>query len=182
MNRFGKPEKKDVKIKSILKGFPSDDDPIRPDPKDNPSSVAVTINNFMHTDKKIEQPAQTYNTRPYSSDNKDREKKANPYDLKANKLFAFDNSINSNIKAAYDHKIVGKIGVTTPSTIKNIKKEEVSRKGVLANDRPQSANIVGDRKKGKNVYPYPGEELMINNIGKKRYPSSNARDEVIRLK
>jgi hypothetical protein len=101
---------------------------------------------------------QTFNNRPYSSDNKEREKKANPYDLKPSKLFSYDNPITTNIKTAYDNKIVGKMGVTTTSSInKNIKKAEEVRKGILANDRPQSANIVADRKKAKNVYPYSGE-------------------------
>jgi hypothetical protein len=94
---------------------------------DNASNmVAVTVNNFMQSEKKQEQMAQTYNNRPYSSDNKEREKRVNPYDLKPNKLFAYDNPITSNsIKAAYDNKIIGKMGLTTTSGIsKTVKKYE----------------------------------------------------------
>lgn len=139
----------------------------------------------MQTEKKQEQPTQIYNTRPFSSDNKDREKKINPYDLKPSKLFAYENPVNTNIKAAYDNKIVGKLGTTTGTNIgKNIRKGEEVRKGVLGNDRPQSANIVPDRKKGKNGYSgYSGEDLIVtNNIGKKRFPSTNPREDLLRLK
>lgn len=65
-----------------------------------------------------------YNNRPYSSDNKDREKKPNPYDLKPNKLFSYDNPIATNIKAAYDSKLMTKLGVTAGSINKGIKKPE----------------------------------------------------------
>jgi hypothetical protein len=88
--------------------------------------VAVTVNNFMQSEKKQEPIVQMYNTRPYSSDNKEREKRANPYDLKPNKLFVYDNPITSNnIKAVYDNKIIGKMGLTTSNGIsKTVKKPE----------------------------------------------------------
>lgn len=123
LNRFGKQEKKEsLKVKSILKGFPNEDEPKERtmDSSNNMSSmVAVTVNNFMQTEKKQEQP-QTYNNRPYSSDNKER--KANPYDIKPNRLFAYDNPITTNIKTAYDNKIMSKIGTNTTNINKNSKK------------------------------------------------------------
>jgi hypothetical protein len=185
LNRFGKTDKREgLKVRSILKGFPSEEEAGRVEAREkmneNGSLVAVTVNNFMQSDKKQEQP-QTYNNRPYSSDNKER--KPTPYELKPNRLFAYDNPVASNIKTAYDNKIIGKIGVTTAGISKNPKRPEEVRKGVLANDRPQSANIVPDRKKPRSGYPYSWEEMVVtNNLGKKRYPSTNARDEVIRLK
>ena len=54
-----------------------------------------------------------YNARPYSSDTKDREKKANPYDTKPNKLFGYD-TFTSRLKSAYEQKVMGKVG-TAPS-------------------------------------------------------------------
>ena len=48
------------------------------------------------------------------------------YDLKPNKLFVYDNPITSNnIKAVYDNKIIGKMGLTTSNGIsKTVKKPE----------------------------------------------------------
>ena len=40
----------------------------------NGNIVHVTVNNFITTDKKSEQNKNIINTRPYSSDQKDREK------------------------------------------------------------------------------------------------------------
>jgi hypothetical protein len=62
--------------------------------------VHVTVNNFINTEKKSESTAnKVLNTRPYSSDTKDREKK-NPYDIKPNKLFGYD-TFSGAMKSAY---------------------------------------------------------------------------------
>jgi len=67
----------------------------------NGNIVHVTVNNFINTDKKNESTAnKTLNTRPYSSDTKDREK-TNPYDIKPNKLFGYD-TFTGNLKNAYE--------------------------------------------------------------------------------
>jgi hypothetical protein len=50
-------------------------------------------------------------------------------------------------------------------------------------ERPQSANIAAERGKMKNLgigYVNKREELMVT--GKKRYPSSNPRDELYKWK
>lgn len=92
--------------------------------------------------------------------------------MKPNKLFTYDNPITSTFKTAYESKITSKIGVTTMNTNKNSRRVDEPKKVLVGNDRPQSANIIPQRKKAKNI----GEDLIItNNIGKKRYPSSNAR-------
>jgi hypothetical protein len=90
--------------------------------------------------------------------------------------------MTSNLKNTYENKVIGKLGVGTTNAInKNLKKIEEPKKYMFGNERPQSANIIADRKKQKNVYS-GGEDLIItNNIGKKRYPSTNPRDD-IRLK
>jgi hypothetical protein len=36
----------------------------------NGNIVHVTVNNFINTDKKVEQTKQNFNSRPFSSDNK----------------------------------------------------------------------------------------------------------------
>lgn len=46
-----------------------------------------------------------YNSRPYSSDTKDREKKP-AYEPKTNKMFAYD-AYSQNLKNAYDQKLLG---------------------------------------------------------------------------
>jgi hypothetical protein len=68
--------------------------------KESEGGFSTTVNNFMKTEKKPEQTGQMFNSRPYSSDTKDRDKKTNPYDLKQNKLFAYDNSMAASIKTA----------------------------------------------------------------------------------
>lgn len=110
----------------------------------NGNIVHVTVNNFITTEKKPEPQTKMYNTRPYSSDNKEREKKNNPYDTKPNKLFGYD-TFTSNLKNAYEQKVMGKIGSTASKAVPSgygtkpgKKKEEP--KPFVANERPSSAN------------------------------------------
>jgi hypothetical protein len=84
--------------------------------------VHVTVNNFINTEKKNDSSAnKTFNSRPYSSDTKDREKK-NPYDIKPNKLFGYD-TFTGNLKNAYEEKIIGKIGVAASTMNSKTKKK-----------------------------------------------------------
>jgi methylthioribose-1-phosphate isomerase len=135
-----------------------------------------------------------YNARPYSSDTKDREKKANPYDSKPNKLFGYD-TFTSNLKSAYEQKVMGKVG-TAPSkgvssaygTRTGKKKEET--KGFMANDRPSSANNEETKKPKPTTFNsmFGRDEMMVTGssssgaAGKKRFPSSNPKQEGYRFK
>ena len=53
-----------------------------------------------------------YNSRPYSSDTKDREKKSQPYEVKTSKLFGYDtfsgSGTSGGMKSAYEQKIMGR--------------------------------------------------------------------------
>lgn len=144
-------------LKSILKGFPNEEYQEEEEPTKeefrseekminniNGNIVHVTVNNFITTEKKPEPQTKMYNTRPYSSDNKEREKKNNPYDTKPNKLFGYD-TFTSNLKNAYEQKVMGKIGSTASKAVPSgygtkpgKKKEEP--KPFVANERPSSAN------------------------------------------
>jgi hypothetical protein len=58
--------------------------------------VHVTVNNFINTDKKGNEdstPTKMYNTRPFSSDAKDREKK--PVPVVNNRVFANEGFSNT---------------------------------------------------------------------------------------
>lgn len=74
----------------------------------------MTVNNFINTDKKppsTETPVK-FNTRPFSSDAKDREKKA-PVQPANNKLFPYDSGMATTFKNPYEMKMIGKIGSNT---------------------------------------------------------------------
>jgi hypothetical protein len=107
----------------------------------------VTVNNFIVTDKKpVDTANRTFNSRPYSSDNKERDKK-HAYDFKPNKLFAYDHAVNNNVRQAFENKIGGKLGYPSNGVSKPNRKKEES-KAMMANDRPNSANMA-DLRKGK---------------------------------
>lgn len=115
-----------------------------------------------------------YNTRPYSSDAKDRDKKQV---ITGTRPSPFDNSVSSTLKNPYQTKLVGKI-----NTIKNQKKREEIKNPIMNYERPISANINGDKKKLKpNGIPNPlaeklGFDMMVTgSTAKKRYPSSNPK-------
>lgn len=80
----------------------------------NGNIVHVTVNNFITTEKKPEPPAsKMYNSRPYSSDTKEREKKTQPYEVKTtSKLFGYDTfsggTSGGGLKSAYEQKIMGR--------------------------------------------------------------------------
>lgn len=86
----------------------------------NGNIVHVTVNNFITSDKKSEiQGKNIVNTRPYSSDQKDRDKEKkilNP------KKLAYDTNALLSFKSPYDAKLVG--NRTRNSNIKPVKKEE----------------------------------------------------------
>jgi len=93
----------------------------------NGNIVHVTVNNFINTEKKPasnETPVKVYNTRPFSSDAKDREKKAQQ-NMASNsinqKLFPYDTTgMATTFKNPYEMKMIGKIG----TNLKNPKKKE----------------------------------------------------------
>ena len=89
----------------------------------NGNIVHVTVNNFITTDKKPEPTgSKVYNSRPYSSDTKEREKKTQPYEVKTSKLFGYDTfSGGSNLKSAYEQKIMGR---NTNSSKGGVRKKE----------------------------------------------------------
>lgn len=88
----------------------------------NGNIVHVTVNNFITTDKKPEQSGpKVYNSRPYSSDTKEREKKTQPYEVKTSKLFGYDTFSGGGIKSAYEQKIMGR---SSNSSKGGVKKKE----------------------------------------------------------
>lgn len=156
----------------------------------NGNIVHVTVNNFINTDKKAntETPVKVYNTRPFSSDAKDRQKKAqqpNP------KLFPYDSGLATTFKNPYEMKMIGKIG----TNVRPKKKEEV--RNMLPNERPTSANpnpntfnTPSDKKKPLRSGTNPlseklGYDMMItgsSSSSKKRYPSSNPKEDSFKWK
>lgn len=113
-----------------------------------------------------------YNTRPFSSDAKDREKKAqtqpNP---------PYDSGLASTLKNPYESK-VGRI----PQNSKPVRRKEEIKAPLTAYERPISANSGSDKKKAvKAPVSNPiaeklGYDMMITgSTAKKRYPSSNPK-------
>jgi hypothetical protein len=107
----------------------------------------VTVNNFITPDKKSEiQGKNTVNTRPYSSDQKDREKDKKPIHPK--KILTFDTNALLSFKSPYDTRLGG---TRTGNQFKSRKeKEEREREKerekepknnapCLPYERPQSA-------------------------------------------
>ncbi len=120
------------------------------------------------------EPKNTYNSRPYSSDNKEREpKKIDPFKSKVGNYDA----LMSTFKSPYENKYVSK---TTSNSKIPKKKEEMKSTMTSGYERPQSANIAAERRK-RNMVPNTylsqntrKEELMIT--GKKRFPSTKQHD------
>jgi hypothetical protein len=131
-----------------------------------------------------------FNTRPFSSDAKDREKK--PLVQPGNtKLFPYDSGMSTTFKNPYEMKMIGKIGSNTKPAL-NKKKEEV-RAPISTFDRPTSANIAADRKKPSSSKPTSGNNIINEKLGydmmitgssnsKKRYPSSNPKEDSFKWK
>ena len=158
----------------------------------NGNIVHVTVNNFITTEKKAEQAAKVYNTRPFSSDAKERDKKPTP---PAGRLFGNETGMATTFKNPYEMKQIGKIG----SNPKAIKKREEIRNPVMAYERPTSANISnGGSDKKRVIKPTTttnplseklGYEMMVTGSGpatgssaKKRYPSSNPKEDSFKWK
>jgi hypothetical protein len=93
----------------------------------NANIVHVTVNNFINTDKKVTETATSkiYNTRPFSSDVKEREKKISAGTN--TRLFGTDAFTNA-YKNPYETKMIGKIG----SNLKGYKKREETKNPMLA--------------------------------------------------
>lgn len=154
----------------------------------NGNIVHVTVNNFINTEKKppTETPVKVYNTRPFSSDAKDREKK-NVAQPNPTKLFPYDSSLSTTFKNPYEMKMIGKIGTNMKGGIK--KKEEI-KNPLMTYDRPTSANIGSDKKKTSKppVTTNPlteklGYDMMVTGSNtKKRYPSSNPKEDSFKWK
>lgn len=86
----------------------------------NGNIVHVTVNNFITSDKKAEiQGKNSVNTRPYSSDQKDRDKDKKIINPK--KILAYDTNALLSFKTPYDTKLGVKPGNLN---IKPVKKEE----------------------------------------------------------
>ncbi len=86
----------------------------------NGNIVHVTVNNFITTDKPLPPPEgsnKLYNTRPFSSDAKERERKSQN---QPGKYFPSDVNMSSTFKNPYETKMIGKIG----SNLRGAKKRE----------------------------------------------------------
>lgn len=81
-------------------------------------------------------------------------------------------------------KVIGKIGLNN----KISKKKEEIKNPMMAYERPQSANIAADRRRLKNgLLPTAvlgsREEMMVTGLSsKKRYPSTNPKDDPYKWK
>jgi len=152
----------------------------------NGNIVHVTVNNFINTEKKASETttSKIYNARPFSSDAKDREKKINP--VTNARLFGTD-AFSTTYKNPYETKMTGKIG----TNLRGYKKREEIKNPMMAYDRPNSAKDKEAEKKkiGRlgvpNIVPLTdklGEMMVTNSTAKKRYPSSNPKDDTFKLK
>jgi len=80
--------------------------------------------------------------------------------------------------------LIGKIGSHTRATKK---KEEPNKNIMMIYDRPLSAKVT-DKKGGKVAAQNPindklgGYDMLANAMAKKRYPSSNGREEAYKWK
>ncbi len=89
----------------------------------------------------------------------------------------------SSFKSPYDTKLATKLATSSSKISK--KKEEI-RSPIVSYGRPQSANISGERGKIARVgiglidSSSRKDDLMV--AGKKRYPSTNPREELYRFK
>jgi len=149
----------------------------------NGNIVHVTVNNFINTDKKVNDnttPTKMYNTRPFSSDAKEREKKQAP--VVNTRLFAND-GFSSTLKNPYEMKMASKIGGG-----RGIKKKEEIRNPMIVLDRPISANQISEKKRGRPpamamlADKLGGEMMVTGSMAKKRYPSSNPKDDSFKWK
>lgn len=82
----------------------------------NGNIVHVTVNNFITSEKKKEGEKTLTNTRPFSSDQKDREKEKKGTNQK--KIFPYEANIIGSTKSPYDSKIASRLGGTNTSNNK----------------------------------------------------------------
>lgn len=108
----------------------------------NGNVVHVTVNNFIQADKPIHGPSsKVYNTRPYSSDTKERDKRGQ--NQISGKMFPSDTSMSSTFKNPYERHLMGKIG----SNLRTQKKREDQKNLMMIYDRSISAKVNEDRRK-----------------------------------
>lgn len=111
----------------------------------NGNIVHVTVNNFIHADKPTHEASnRLYNTRPYSSDAKERDKKAQNL---SGKMFPSDSGMSSTYKNPYERHMMGKLG----SNLRTNKKHEDNRNLMMIYDRPVSAKTTEDKRKGAKL-------------------------------
>lgn len=97
----------------------------------NANVVHLTVNNYIGSDKKQETPAKnSANTRPYSSDQKEREKEKKPPQPKKSLL---NDPFGSSVRSPYDMKLGNK-----NASIKVAQKPKEANR-FAPNERPQSA-------------------------------------------
>lgn len=92
----------------------------------------VPVNNFIATEKTpLPKTSKIYNTRPFSSDNKERDRRA--------RLHPSETSMASTLKNPYESKLVNRGPLP--------RRREEPRNLMMIHDRPYSAKVTEDRKK-----------------------------------
>jgi hypothetical protein len=136
--------------------------------------VHVTVNNFITPDKKAEiQGKNTVNTRPYSSDQKDREKDKKPMHPK--KILTFDTNALLSFKSPYDTRLGGTRNGSQFKPRKEKEERELrNNPPAFPFERPQSA-----KNRSTGFSNRMKEDLMVTNgitntfnLSKRRFPSN----------
>lgn len=85
----------------------------------NGNIVHVTVNNFITSEKKKE--GNPTNTRPFSSDQKDREKEKEKKSTNQKKIFPYETNIVGSMKSPYDSKLASRLtgGNTSNNKLQN---------------------------------------------------------------
>lgn len=104
----------------------------------NGNVVHVTVNNFIASDKKAEQAVKAINSRPFSSDQKDREKDKKVSTTLKKTLLNEPITFGSSLRSPYDMKVG-----TKNNSMKSSMKKETTNNRMGVNERPQSAKHRG---------------------------------------
>jgi hypothetical protein len=111
----------------------------------NGNIVHVTVNNFIQAEKPTHETSnRLYNTRPYSSDAKERDKKVQNI---PGKMFPSDSGMSSTYKNPYERHLMGKLG----ANLRTHKKHEDKKNLMMIYDRPVSAKTTEDKRKGAKL-------------------------------
>lgn len=103
------------------------------------------------------------------------------------KPYPHDSGLYSTFKNPYENKMIGKIN----SNLKGGKKKEDQKNLMMIYDRPISAKSTQEKRKGskivgghQNVFADKlGHDMLATNFSsKKRYPSSNAKEDFYKWK